>query len=46
MANLFRLERVQQKVFLREHHQQVRAYQQLAARQVAALEHKYGVPDG
>jgi hypothetical protein len=45
VANLFRLELIQQQVFLREHHQQIRAYQQLAARQVAALEHKYGVPN-
>jgi hypothetical protein len=45
VANLFRLELARQKVFLRQHHQQIRAYQQLSARQVAALEHKYGVPD-
>jgi hypothetical protein len=44
VANLFGLELVQQQAFLREHHQQIRAYQEVAARQVAALEQKYGVP--
>jgi hypothetical protein len=44
VANLFRLYQAQQPIFLREHHQQIHAYQELAARQVAALEHKYGIP--